>query len=68
MVVLVEGDDVLLNIYHVMQVNDEKYELVNGEAGNLFVEFMISDEAQAVIKEFGVEKYGQPLFSNTQSN
>ncbi|RXI96696.1 tungsten ABC transporter substrate-binding protein [Anaerobacillus alkaliphilus] len=62
MVILVEGDDVLLNIYHVMQVNDEKHSLVNGEAGNLFVEFMVSAEVQEIIKDFGVEQYGQPLF------
>nr|MBA5585207.1 substrate-binding domain-containing protein [Anaerobacillus isosaccharinicus]QOY38457.1 substrate-binding domain-containing protein [Anaerobacillus isosaccharinicus] len=62
MVILVEGDDVLLNIYHVMQVNNEKHNLVNGGAGKLFVDFMVSDEAQAVIKEFGIDQYGQPLF------
>lgn len=62
MVILVEGDDKLLNIYHVMQVNNEKHELVNGEAGLLFVEFMVSEEAQEIVKEFGVEQYGQPLF------
>lgn len=62
MVILVEGDDVLLNIYHVMQVNDTKHALVNGEAGKLFVEFMVSDQAQEVIKDFGIDQYGQPLF------
>ncbi|MCD8509197.1 MAG: substrate-binding domain-containing protein [Bacillus sp. (in: Bacteria)] len=62
MVILVEGDEELLNIYHVMQVNDSKHDLVNGEAGRLFVEFMVSEEAQEVIKEFGVEQFGQPLF------
>lgn len=61
-VILVEGDDVLLNIYHVMQVNDSKHDLVNGEAAQLFVEFMVSEEAQEVIKEFGMEQFGQPLF------
>lgn len=58
----VEGDDELLNIYHVMQVNDEKHELVNGEAGHFFVEFMVSTEVQEIIKEYGVEQYGVPLF------
>ncbi len=62
MAVLGEGDDVLLNIYHVMQVNDEKHDLVNGEAGELFVEFMVSEQAQKIIKEFGIEQYDQPLF------
>jgi tungstate transport system substrate-binding protein len=60
---LVEGDDVLLNIYHVMQVNAQKHSLVNGEAGLLFVEFMVSEEAQANVRDFGVELYGQPLFA-----
>ncbi|MCT8139406.1 substrate-binding domain-containing protein [Anaerobacillus sp. CMMVII] len=62
MAVLVEGDQKLLNIYHVMQVNQDKYSFVNGEAGKLFVEFMVSEEAQTIIKNFGVEQYGQPLF------
>ncbi len=62
MVILVEGDDVLLNIYHVMQVNDEKHELVNAEVGLLFVEFMVSEEAQEIIEVFGIEQFDQPLF------
>ncbi|MFN7249469.1 MAG: substrate-binding domain-containing protein [Anaerobacillus sp.] len=62
MKILVEGDDVLLNIYHVMQVKTQKHSLVNGEAGLLFVEFMVSEEAQAIVRDFGVELYGQPLF------
>lgn len=62
MVILVEGDDDLLNIYHVMEVNSEKHELVNAEGGKAFVEFMISDKAHDVIGTFGEEEYGQPLF------
>jgi tungstate transport system substrate-binding protein len=62
LVVLVEGDPVLFNVYHVMQVNPEKFDLVNGPGGAAFVEFMVSDATQAIIKDFGVDKYGQPLF------
>ena len=62
LVVVVEGDPVLFNIYHVMQVNPEKFDLVNGPGGAAFVEFMVSDATQAIIKDFGVDKYGQPLF------
>jgi tungstate transport system substrate-binding protein len=62
LVVLVEGDPVLFNVYHVMQVDPEKFDLVNGPGGAAFVEFMISDATQAIIKDFGVDKYGQPLF------
>jgi tungstate transport system substrate-binding protein len=60
--VLVEGDPALFNIYHVMQVNPEKFDLVNGPGGEAFVEFMVSDATQAIIKNFGVDKFGQPLF------
>jgi len=62
LVVLVEGDPVLFNVYHVMQVNPEKFDLVNGPGGAAFVEFMVSDATQTIIKDFGVDKYGQPLF------
>jgi tungstate transport system substrate-binding protein len=62
LVVLVEGDPVLFNVYHVMQVNPEKFDLVNGPGGAAFVDFMISDATQAIIEDFGVDKFGQPLF------
>ncbi len=60
--VVVEGDTVLLNIYHVMQVNPEKFEKVNGKGGKAFVDFMVSADTQKIIGEFGKDKYGQPLF------
>jgi tungstate transport system substrate-binding protein len=60
--ILVEGDESLLNIYHVMQVNNEKHDKVNAEGAKAFVEFMINDDTKNLIKEFGVDKYGEPLF------
>jgi tungstate transport system substrate-binding protein len=60
--VLVEGDPVLLNVYHVMQVNPDKFSRVNGKAGQAFVEFMVSKDTQDIISTFGVDKYGQVLF------
>jgi tungstate transport system substrate-binding protein len=62
LVVLVEGDPVFFNVYHVMQVNPDKFDKVNGEGGAAFVDFMISEEVQDIIKDFGVDKFGQPLF------
>ncbi|WNF37507.1 substrate-binding domain-containing protein [Bacillaceae bacterium IKA-2] len=61
-VILVEGDVALLNVYHVMQVNEAKHSFVNGETSRMFVEFMVSDETQAIIEEFGKDVYGQALF------
>jgi len=62
LVVLVEGDPALFNVYHVMQVNPAKFDMVNGPGGAAFVEFMVSDATQAIIKDFGVDKFGQALF------
>jgi len=60
--VLVQGDPMLLNIYHVMQVNPEKFDKVNGPGAKAFVEFMVAPETQKVIASFGVRDYGEPLF------
>ena len=60
--VLVQGDPVLLNIYHVIQVNPNKSTKINAEGAKAFSDFMISKTAQDLIKKFGVDQYGQPLF------
>jgi tungstate transport system substrate-binding protein len=60
--VLVEKDRALLNIYSVMEVNPANGPRVNAAAGKAFADFMVTPEVQAVIKTFGVEKFGQPLF------
>ncbi|RJR34795.1 MAG: tungsten ABC transporter substrate-binding protein [Deltaproteobacteria bacterium] len=62
LVVLLENDAPLLNIYHVMQVNPEKFSRVNAAGAKAFVDFMISPETQNAIGEFKKEKFGQPLF------
>jgi tungstate transport system substrate-binding protein len=60
--ILVQGDAVLLNIYHVMEVNPKKWPKVNFAAAKAFADFMVSKETQQVIRTFGVDKYGSPLF------
>jgi tungstate transport system substrate-binding protein len=60
--ILVEKDRALLNIYSVMEVNPANGSRVNAAAGKAFADFMLTPETQAVIKTFGVEKFGQPLF------
>jgi tungstate transport system substrate-binding protein len=60
--ILSEGDAVLLNIYHVMQVNPDRFDDVNAEGGAAFVAFMVADATQQLIGEFGVEEFGQQLF------
>ncbi len=60
--IMVEGDQALLNIYHVMQVNPARFDKVNAKGGQAFVDFMTAAKTQETIKNFGVDKYGQSLF------
>ena len=60
--ILVEGDKVLLNIYHVIEVNPAKWPKVNVEGSKAFADFMVSKEVQDIIGKFGIDKYGSPLF------
>lgn len=60
--IVCQGAQNLLNQYGVIAVNPEKYADTNIEGANAFIEWICSDEIQAVIAEFGVEEYGQPLF------
>ena len=60
--ILVEGDRALLNIYSVMEVNPANGPRVNVAGGKAFADFMVSPRAQDLIKIFGIEKFGQPLF------
>lgn len=62
LVILVEGDPVLLNIYHVIQVNPAKSAKINAEGAKAFADFMVAPETQQTIGKFGVDKYGAPLF------
>jgi tungstate transport system substrate-binding protein len=59
---MVEGDKLLLNIYSVMEVNPANGPKVNAPGGKAFADFMVAAETQAVIKTFGVDRFGQPLF------
>ncbi len=60
--ILVEGDAILLNIYHVIEVNPAKWPKVNNAGAKAFADFMVSKETQDIIKTFGVDKFGSPLF------
>jgi tungstate transport system substrate-binding protein len=59
---MVEKDRLLLNLYSVMEVNPANGPRVNAAGGQAFAAFMLAPETQAVIKTFGVDRYGQALF------
>jgi tungstate transport system substrate-binding protein len=60
--ILIEGDKALLNIYSVMEVNPANGLRINSAGGKAFADFMVAPPTQKVIQNFGVEKFGQPLF------
>ncbi len=61
--IICEGGKELLNQYGVIAVNPEKYPEVNNEAANKFIEWITSEKVQKLIGEYGVEEYGQALFT-----
>jgi tungstate transport system substrate-binding protein len=60
--ILLEGNNALLNVYHVITVNPDKWPKVNYEGAVAFEKFITDPAIQEVIGQFGVEKYGEPLF------
>ena len=62
LVILFEGTPSLLNVYHVITVNPEKFQNINLAGAQAFADFITSPEGQKIIGEFGVEQYGEPLF------
>lgn len=61
-ILLGESDD-MKNTYSLIAVNPDKNPGVNAEGAQAFIDFMLSDEAKAMIDAFGAEKYGEALFT-----
>jgi tungstate transport system substrate-binding protein len=62
LVVLCEGDKDLFNPYGIMAVNPARFPKVNYIIAMAYIGWVTSQEGQKIIREFGVEKFGQPLF------
>ena len=59
---MLEGDRSLLNVYAVLEVNPASGPRVNAAGGKALADFLLSAEAQAVIRTFGADRYGRALF------
>jgi len=62
LVLLHEGDPLLLNRYSVIVVKADSGKPAEHERARRFAEFLIAPGTQKVIGNFGVERFGQPLF------
>ncbi len=64
LVILVEDDQILFNPYGIIPVDPEKHPSlrINYQGAMDLVEFITGQQGQDIIREFGKEKFGQPLF------
>jgi tungstate transport system substrate-binding protein len=59
---LVHGDPSLLNIYHVISVNQARWPKVNAAGAKAFSDYLLGADGQALIGAFGQDTYGMQLF------
>lgn len=60
---LVDTNDVnMLNVYSVIRVNPKRVRGVNSDLAQKFATFMLSNEAQSIIRDFGKKEVGESLF------
>ncbi len=56
------GEKDLLNSYSVIVVSSAKFPWVNQPLAQAFADYLRGPEGQRIIREFGVARYGTPLF------
>lgn len=59
---LFSGEEGLLNYYSVIVVSPEKFKWVKHELARKFADYLRGPEGQKIIREFGVDRFGSPLF------
>ena len=62
LVPMVEGDSLLYNVYHVLELNPKNAARVNLAGGRALADFFVAPETQALIAQFGKARFGQSLF------
>ncbi len=61
--ILVENDEALLNYISLIPVNEKKFFKINAKDTTTFVKWLTSPQkGQLIIRDFGKDKYGAPLF------
>jgi tungstate transport system substrate-binding protein len=63
LVPLVNESPELLNRYSAIAVNPEKYPDTNIKGADEFINWLITNDTKEFIGNYGVEEYGQPLFT-----
>jgi tungstate transport system substrate-binding protein len=68
LVPIVDQGSILLNVYSVIAGNPDNVSGVNSEMAQNMVDFLISDDIQELIGNYGVEEYGMQLFTPCAGN
>jgi tungstate transport system substrate-binding protein len=62
LILAVQGDPALINVYHVISVNPQKFSNINILGARAFADFVTSKDIQDFIATYGVSQFGQSLF------
>lgn len=60
--ILVKNDPILFNPYSVIVVSPYKLPNVNYKLAQKFADFITGPEGQKIIKNFGIDRFGEPLY------
>jgi len=61
--ILVQGEPLMQNVYHVIEVSPARWPRVNAGGARAFADFLVSPRAQELIGRFGVDSLGSALFT-----
>jgi tungstate transport system substrate-binding protein len=65
--VLVEGDSMLVNPYHILLPNPGRVPWINAEGGRLLADYLLEPVTQNAIDSFGRAEFGRSLFEEIRS-
>lgn len=66
--ILIQNQEVLFNPYGVIAISSERFSKVNNKDAILFINWLVSDEIQEFIGDFGKQDHGEALFTPNADN
>jgi tungstate transport system substrate-binding protein len=61
---LFKGDPALVNLYHALVAAPDKFPGTNCVFAARFVDYMTSPLGQQILRDYGKEEYGTPLYND----
>jgi tungstate transport system substrate-binding protein len=60
--ILAERFPDLLRLYHAIPINPARGDWVDADGARALADFLLGPDAQAIIRDFGVDRFGEPIF------